>query len=87
MKIFMISAFIPSPIYLMESLMTRAKFIEIFNEIKSVDATLMSAGQKSVALVTRGNLLKIIFVFLVFVIQICVVSAKFFIYETLGRQV
>jgi hypothetical protein len=86
-KVFTISAFIPSPIYLMESLMTRVKFVEIFSEIKSIDASLMSAEQKHVAQVTKGNILKIIFVFVMFVIQICVVSVKFFIYKTFGLQV
>lgn len=86
-KIFTISAFIPSPIYLMESLMTRAKFVEIFSEIKSVDASLMSSGQKHVTQVTKGNLLKIIFVFIAFVIQICVICVQFFIYGSFSVQV
>jgi hypothetical protein len=86
-KIFTISAFIPSPIYLMESLMTRVKFVEILSEIKSVDASLMAAGQKHGAQVTKGNVSKIIFVFVVFVIQMCVISVKFFIYDSLGLQV
>jgi hypothetical protein len=84
---FTISAFLPSPIYLMESLMTRAKFIEIFTAIKNIDASLMTSRQKQVAKVTKENILKIIFVFVVFVGQMCVVSVKFFIYESFGRQV
>jgi hypothetical protein len=86
-KIFTISAFIPSPIYLMESLMTRVKFVEILGEIKSIDASLMAAGQKHHAQVTKGNVSKIIFVFVVFVIQMCVISVKFFIYDSFGLQV
>jgi hypothetical protein len=71
----------------MESLMTRVKFVEILGEIKSIDASLMAAGQKHHAQVTKGNVSKIIFVFVVFVIQMCVISVKFFIYDSFGLQV
>jgi hypothetical protein len=85
-KIFTICAFIPSPIYLFESLMTRVKYVEIFSEIKHIDAILMPARRKHVTQVSKENILKIIFVLVVFVIQMCVISVKFFIHETFDLQ-
>lgn len=67
--------------------MTRVKFVEIFSETKSIDAALMTAGQKRVTQVTKGNVLKIIFVFVGFVIQIGVISVMVFINETSNLQV
>jgi hypothetical protein len=86
-KIFTICAFIPSPIYLLESVIVRVKYLAVFSEIKSIDATLMSARQKHVVQVSKENILKIIFVLVVFLIQMCVISVKFFIYETFDLQV
>lgn len=81
-KIFTISTFILSPIYLMESLTTRAKYVEFFSEIKSINVTLMPGRQEKSPQVSKDNVLNIVFVLVVVVIQLCVICVKFFIYGT-----
>lgn len=86
-KIFTISAFIPLPIYLLESIFTRDKYVEIFSELRGINATLKPAMQKHVMQLSSENAIKIIFVLLMFTVQLAIISVKCFIYGNIRANV
>lgn len=86
-KIFTMSALLPSPIYLLESFFTRDKYIEIFNELRSINSILRLSPSKHVLHFTSENVIKIIFVQAMFVVQLAITAVKFYIYESIGLNV
>jgi hypothetical protein len=86
-KIFTMAAFLPLPIYLLESLFTRTIFIEIFTEIRSINASLKSSTQEHVLQLSKENVAKIIFVLMLFAVQLAIISVKYFIYESFSVNV
>lgn len=86
-KMFNLSVFFPLPIYLLESFITRSTYIEIFSEIKSINSILKPSMQENVMQLSKENNLKIIFVLLLFVVQLVIISVKCFVYETYDLQV
>lgn len=81
-KIFTITAFLPTPIYLIESILTRSKYIEIFSDIKNINTALSSTSRKHVMQLSMENIIKIIFVLSMFTVQLAIISVKCFIYGT-----
>lgn len=86
-KIFIISAFLPSPIYLLESVATRGAYVDMFNEIKRINATLRLTQRERVTRLSTRSIAKIIFVLMMFVAQLAVITAKCFIEATFDLNV
>lgn len=81
-KVFTISAFLPSLIYLMESVFTRSKYVEFFSEVKCIDSILKPSTREHVLQLLKEDVFKIIFVLLMFTVQLAIISVKCFIYKT-----
>lgn len=86
-KIFTISAFLPSPIYLLESLGTRGEYVDMFDEIEQIDAILKLSQRERVMQLSKQSIAKIICLLLMFGAQLAVISVNCFIYETFDLNV
>lgn len=86
-NIFKIVALLPPLIYLIESLCTRGKYVEIFSEIERLNSILRSPKQKHVMQLSRENVAKIIALLSLFIAQLAIISVKCFVYETFALEV
>lgn len=86
-KIYTIRVSLPSTIYLLESFITRSKYVEFLSEMKSINSIFKSSTRKQVMQLSKKNNLKIIFVLLLFIVQLVVISVKCFVYETFDLNV
>ena len=87
LKMYNLSVFFPLPIYLLESFITCSTYVEIFSEIKSINLILKPSIRENIMQLSKGNNLKIIFVLLLFVVQLVIISVKCFVHETYDLQV
>lgn len=86
-QMFAFVAFVPMPIYLLETLLTRKSYIAIFSEIKDIRAALTSSPKREhVMQLSWKSIIKIIFLLLMFTIQLAIISVKWFIYETVDTN-
>lgn len=86
-QMFAFVAFAPMPIYLLETLLTRKSYIAIFSEIKDIRAALTSSSKREhVMQLSWKSIIKIIFLLLMFTIQLAIISVKWFIYETVDTN-
>lgn len=86
-QMFAFVAFLPMPIYLLETLLTRKSYVAIFSEIEDIRATLTSSSKREhVAQLSWKSIIKIIFLLLLFTIQLAIISVKWFIYETVDTN-
>jgi hypothetical protein len=86
-KIFIISAFLPSPIYLLESVATRGAYVDMFNEIECINATLSRTQRERVLQLSTRSIAKIIFVLVMLVAQLAFIAVQCFIFSTLDLNV
>lgn len=85
-KTFTMGTLLPAPIYLLESVFTRDKYIEIFSEVRSIDSILRLSPRKHVMQFTSENVIKIISVLALFVVQLAIIAVKYFIYGSIGHN-
>lgn len=86
-KGFTICVCLTSLVYLIESLCTRGKNVEFFNKIVAIDMILKPSKGEQVVQLSKENIIKIIFVLMLFVVQLVMLSVKHFIYSTFDRNV
>lgn len=81
-------AFLPTPLYLLETFLTRSSYIAIFSGIKGIRAALTSSTkQEHVVQLSRKSIIKIIFMLSMFTVQQAIISVKCFVYGTIDVHV
>jgi hypothetical protein len=86
-RMFIVSALLPSPIYLMESLSTRVMFMEYFSEIEDINSILRLSKRELVMQLSKNSIIKIISVLLILSVQMAIISVRYFIFETFDLNV
>lgn len=87
-KVSTIISFLPTPLYLLETLLTRSSYIAIFSGIKGIRAALTSSTkQEHVVKLSRKSIIKIIFMLSMFTVQQAIISVKCFVYGTIELHV
>lgn len=86
-QIFTVSAFLTSPIYLIESFFTRIKYVKFFSEIKCINSILKPSTREHVLQLSKEDVVKIILVVLLFAVQLAIISVKCFLLKTFDLNV
>lgn len=86
-QIFTVSAFLASPIYLIESFFTRIKYVKVFSEIKCINSILKPSPREHVLQLSKEDVVKIILVVLLFAVQFAIISVKCFLHKTFDLHV